>query len=145
MPYRPGRKQPEFADLKGILAQYRDPDNSLYQVVQEIIERLTQFSIVLNDEVDGKIDTVDAVKRFASKFPTYHTKDDETALLPNSVQLLAGTNITFDDSVPNARTISASGGGGASDHYDCPLSDGDTSAADLIFAAGECIIVQVPI
>jgi hypothetical protein len=31
------------------------------------------------------------------------------------------------------------------DHYDAPLSDGDLVAAELIYAAGECIIVQVPI
>lgn len=43
----------------------------------------------------------------ASAFATYLTADDETVGLPNSLQLLAGTNITFDDSVPNQRTISA--------------------------------------
>lgn len=43
----------------------------------------------------------------ASAFATYLTADDETVGLPNSLQVLAGTNITFDDSVPNQRTINA--------------------------------------
>lgn len=43
---------------------------------------------------------------------TLLTDDDETAVFPNSRMLLAGTNITFDDSTPGARTVSASGGAG---------------------------------
>jgi hypothetical protein len=48
---------------------------------------------------------------------------------------------------PLTKTIdlSAGGTGPTSTHYDAPLSDGDLVAADLIFAAGECIIVQVPV
>lgn len=43
---------------------------------------------------------------------TYLTENDETGDLPNSRALLAGTNITFDDSTPGERTVNASGGGG---------------------------------
>ncbi len=43
---------------------------------------------------------------------TYLTDADETADLPNSRALLAGTNVTFDDTTPGERTINASGGGG---------------------------------
>lgn len=45
---------------------------------------------------------------------TYLTENDETATLPNSRQLLAGTNVTFDDSVAGQRTVSASGGSSSS-------------------------------
>lgn len=48
----------------------------------------------------------------ASAEATYLTEADETATLPNSRQLLAGSGITFDDSVAGERTISSSGGGG---------------------------------
>jgi hypothetical protein len=72
---------------------------------------------------------------------TFLTVDDESADLPNSRQELPGTFITFDDSVPNQRTIN---GTGETLYYDAPLSDGDPIAAELIFADGECIIVQVP-
>lgn len=43
MPFRPPKKQVQFADLKTTLAQYKEPDNALYQTVQEIIERLGSF------------------------------------------------------------------------------------------------------
>lgn len=43
---------------------------------------------------------------------TVLTEDDETATFPNSRQLLAGTNITFDDTVTGERTISATGSSG---------------------------------
>ena len=40
------------------------------------------------------------------------TVADESGLFPNSRELLAGANITFDDGVSNQRTIAAAGGGG---------------------------------
>jgi hypothetical protein len=43
---------------------------------------------------------------------TFLTVSDETSDLPNSRQLLAGTNVTFDDTVAGERTINSSGGGG---------------------------------
>ncbi len=43
---------------------------------------------------------------------TFMTEDDETADAPNSRQLLPGSNISFDDTVPGQRTINSSGGGG---------------------------------
>lgn len=39
----------------------------------------------------------------------YLTASDETASLPNSRELIAGTNITFNDATPGERTISAAG------------------------------------
>lgn len=42
---------------------------------------------------------------------TYVTTNDETDVLPNSSRILAGSNITFDTSVPNQLTIDATGGG----------------------------------
>jgi hypothetical protein len=45
----------------------------------------------------------------ASPLATYLTATDESSILPNSRQLLAGTGITFNDTVANKRTISATG------------------------------------
>lgn len=45
---------------------------------------------------------------------TYLTATDETGALPNSRELIAGSNITLDDSTPGELTISAAGGGGGS-------------------------------
>lgn len=46
---------------------------------------------------------------------TYITTADETSNLPDSSQILAGSNITFDTSTPNQLTINASGGGSSPD------------------------------
>lgn len=43
---------------------------------------------------------------------TYITWTDESARLPNSRNLVAGDGIQFDDTVPNVRTISTTGGDG---------------------------------
>jgi len=43
---------------------------------------------------------------------TILTEGDETATLPGSIQLLEGTNISFDTSTPNQLVINATGGGG---------------------------------
>ncbi len=43
---------------------------------------------------------------------TFLTSTDVDALFPAARQLLPGTNVTFDDTVPGARTLNASGGGG---------------------------------
>jgi|SRR6185295_1954714 len=144
MPFRPAKKQPQFADLKGILAQSKDTENSLYQTVQEIIERLSQFQELALEDIKAKLGEADAVKKFASRFGSYLTKNDDTSQLPNSVQLLAGLGITLDYSIPNKLIINSTGSSG-SNHYDSPLSDGDLTEADLIYASGECIIVQVPV
>jgi len=53
MPFRPSRNLPEFADLKGILAQSKDTDNALYQTIQEIIERLTPILGSLKERISA--------------------------------------------------------------------------------------------
>jgi len=60
----------------------------------------------------------------ASVGATYATIDDETTPLPNSRQLVAGSNITFDISTPGEITIaSVPPGGGGADYV--VLSDGN--------------------
>jgi len=143
MPFRPSKKQPQFADLKGILSQSKKTDNALYQTVQVLIERLSQLQEILNEDISTIQDPTNPLSNVAPKTASYHTKFDDRAVLPNSIQLLAGLGITFDDSVVGKRTINSSGGLG--NHYDAPLTDGHLVEAELIFAAGECIIVQVPV
>lgn len=66
---------------------------------------------------------------------TYLTEADETADLPNSLRLVAGTNVTFDTSTPNELEISASGGGGGITTYTSAFASppGSPSAGDLWF------------
>ncbi len=61
MPFRPKKKQPSFAPLKGSLAQARDTDNALYQTIQILIERLMQYQGVINDELADINASINAV------------------------------------------------------------------------------------
>jgi len=140
MAYKKKERQKKFADLTNVLAQSKDTDNSTYQVIKRIIERLDQNLAIINENVAGIGDNENLLKNVAPKNATYLTVDDETTNLPRSFQLLAGPGISFNDSVPNQRTITTLGG-----YYDAPLTDGDVDETNLIFASGECIIVQVPV
>lgn len=149
MAFQKPRKQPQFADLKGILAQTKTHlDPATYQTIQILIERLTQFQTVTLEEVADINNSVNSsqviLNIVADKKLTYITEGDESLKLPNSRQLLAGTGITLDYSVPNKVTISSTGGG-MSAYYDSPLTDGNVDETELIFANGMPIIVQVPI
>lgn len=106
MAFKPPKKQPEFADLKGVLNQSAKTDNALHQTVQILIERLTKYQVTMNESLDPD----NPEGSFASKLATYLTNDDESAILPNSRQLIAGNGITFDDSVLNELTINVSSG-----------------------------------
>lgn len=106
-------------------------DNPLYQVIYQLI------GLVVNLKSETTVgrppSSVGGLKNL-----TYITTGNESTTLPNSRQLLAGTNITFDDSVSGRRTINSTGGVWA------PLTDGDADETDLIFANGECIMVGTP-
>ena len=56
MAFKPPKKSPQFADLKGILAQVKEIDNPLYQVIQLIIERLTQLNLVTPEELAAAVE-----------------------------------------------------------------------------------------
>lgn len=142
MPFYPPKKAPRFSDLKGILAQTKQTENPLYQTIQILIERLEQTQDLTNEKFATLLDPANPNANNAPKAASYHTKNDERTVLPNSIQLLAGLGISFDDSVLGKRTISSSSGTG---HYDSPLTDGHLTETELIFASGECIIVQVPV
>ena len=146
MAFRKPIKQPQFADLKGILAQSKQTDNSLYQTVQILIDRLTQYQGFVETNIVQQID--EAVGDisipsgdFATKEATYLTKDDETTDLPNSVQILAGSNISFDTSVANALTINATGSSVSNEEWSV-LTNGDVTNPELIYANGDVIMVH---
>lgn len=55
MVYKKPKKQPQFADLKGILAQTK-LDNATYQVIEGLIDRLTQFQSLIVAEIENIIE-----------------------------------------------------------------------------------------
>ena len=101
MPFKPPRKQPQFADLKGVLSQSGKTDNALSQTVAILIDRLTQFQGITVEDMGGVQKQLNAI----------------------GGALKGGLDVK---------------------HYDTPLTDGDVDETNLIFANGECIIVQVP-
>lgn len=109
--------------------QNKDP--ALYQVIYQLIGAISKL----------KLETLGSSSSSSSSIrnSTYITGNNETGSLPNSRQLLAGLGISFDDTVVGRRTINSSGGS-----YWAPLTDGDLDETDLIFADGECIMVNVP-
>jgi len=59
---------------------------------------------------------------------------------PGDVEPISlGAGVTMTGTV-----LSASGGGGSTDGYWTPLTDGDEDETDLIYANGEAIAVWVP-
>lgn len=66
MAFQKPKKPPQFADLKTILAQSKETDNPLYQVVAQILDRLTQLDLTPGDEVRA---TKEAVETIIAKPP----------------------------------------------------------------------------
>lgn len=89
-------------------------DNNLYQVISQLIEavRAFQLSVIGSPSSPGGIVG-------AGAFLTYL---NELATLPNSRQLLAGSGISFDDSVFGQRTVNTA----APDQDYVVMSDGAT-------------------
>ena len=212
MAFQRPKKQPSFADLLGILSQSQI-DNTTYQLLQVLIEKLVQYQIATNEELakkgegggepgpigpsgpagtpggppgpQGPMGLPGATGATGPAGPTgaqgpqgnqgiqgvpgtpggpagppgaqgppgatptldqtFITQNAETSLI-NSRRLVAGGGILFDTTMPGIFGISSTNGGsGSSNYYDCPLTDGDPDEADLIFANGECVIVQVPL
>lgn len=95
-------------------------DNSLYQVINQIIAALGK----LNSGVNNVTNVVQTGGAGASPSLSYITINNESVGLPNSRQIVAGTNITLDITTPGQITINSSGGGSGIDHV--IMSDGVT-------------------
>lgn len=109
MAFRPDRTQPDFADLITSLNNSRNQisDNPLYQTVFILLQRLTTSRNNIIKQIEDVEEQVSSLLA-----ASYLTVNDESILLINSRRLLAGANITFDDTAPHIRTISSTGGGG---------------------------------
>lgn len=154
MPFKPkGTNDADLSDLRTVLnnTHLMQKDNPLYQFCSELLRRVSKFAGNIQEQV--KTNTTDIATISGGGSPVtpitpgadvnadFITWSDESAILPNSRNLLAGTGVTFDDTVVNQRIINVA----SAAFYDSPLTDGDVDETDLIFAAGDCIIVQVPI
>jgi hypothetical protein len=115
----------DFAQLLTVLdnSRLQVDNNALYQVIKELIVAAQKNKIVnvkqFNDIINKLIDignTINNINGVLNSIKTLSplTVNDDSLILPNSRQLLAGTNVAFDDTVPNKRTINVSGTGGGS-------------------------------
>jgi hypothetical protein len=126
----------QFADLKSVLSQSRAIDPALYQTIQILIERLDKFKTGHDSTVTNINNSVNTILSNTIITPnitaTYITSIDEKGQLPQSVQLLAGPGIAFDDSVANKRTISTAAGGGMNLDYFGNYAPGTYNDGDIV-------------
>lgn len=128
--------------LDGLLSQLnitglQQSNNALYQVIALLIKNVRLgFS-----QLEGNVTIINGGGGTVSSTLTYLTKNNESAALPNSLRVLAGERISFDDSVPNIRTENV-------DQFltvdisrisECPLTNGDPVTPELIFADGDTV------
>lgn len=108
-------ENPKFTDLKRTLSQSKVTDNALYQTIDVLLEWLDRLEAQKGDliqKIDNSVNNITQIINYLmNNTATFVTGDDETAALPNSLQVLPGTNITFDKSIPNKLTINSSAGG----------------------------------
>jgi len=140
MAFKDPEEQPDFANLYGILANTRlqKTNNALYETIFLLIGKAIQSRDLIVKAAEAETGVVQGIA-----ISTFLTAADESTILVNSRQLLAGSGVTFDDSIPNRRTVNATavGTGG----YWTPLTDGNVDETNLIFANGEAIAVFVPV
>lgn len=92
-----------------MLSQSKVTDNALDQTINILLDWLDQLEVrkadIINN-INNSINTITSIVTFlTNNTATYLTSADESLALVNSRQVLPGTNITFDDSVPNKRVI----------------------------------------
>jgi len=120
---------PEFSRLLSLLNQtkLKEDDKAQYEFLKKLLYDIKQFA----DLVAGEIN--------ASPIPgilnqPFLFAGDPLPLFPLGRDLLPGTGITFDDSVPNERTVNSSGGGSG---Y-MPMNVGDLF---MIMGDGEPMVI----
>lgn len=129
-------KQPKFDRLKNKLAsaKVRQDDYTLYQVIESLIDYIRQMQTATGEVIiSGNVDVSNILNS------TLLTDDDESTLFPNSRQLLAGSGISFDDSIAGQRTLNNISLGSEWD----VLTDGHIDETELIYAGGEVIMLEI--
>jgi len=142
MPYQPPRGQPEFSRLRVALLNsgLSATNQPLHQCIDLLIQWLEDYQDISNDNTATNTTDISGLAALITQLlaATYITSTDQTTLLTNSRQLIAGTGITFDDATPGQRTIDASGGGGGA--Y-VPVGTGAEPLTFVSDGAGQAILV----
>lgn len=110
-------------------------DNPLFQLFDQIIKFIRQLNNSLN-ALTGSGGSGGSL--FDA---TFLMSTDQSVQFPNSRELLAGTGVTFDDTVANERTISVN----FSELTQWSvLTNGDAINPELVFASGDVIMTHTP-
>lgn len=109
----------------------------LYQVINQLIQAI----------IDSAEDVVSIVGPGGGGGPisdkTYITVGNELASLPNSSQLVAGDNVSFDTSVFGQLRIDVAVPPSGGSQWSV-LTNGDPINPELIFADGDVIMIETP-
>ncbi len=118
--------------LKAILltSGLQKKDNNLYQVISQLLEAVRIFQTTVLGSSGGGGGIVGA--------GPFLTWTPDLVSLPNSRNLVAGSGITFDDTVFGIRTVDAQG------REWSVLTNGDLSFPELVFAGGDVIMLHIP-
>lgn len=132
--------QPKLDRLKSQLAvsKVKHEDFPLFQVVVQLIDAIRQLQLATGEEIESISGGISSLSNLRLL-----THTSESVALPNSRQLIAGTNITFDDTVINQRTVNVSVPIPPDREWSV-LTDGNLIEPELIFVSGDVIMVHVP-
>lgn len=107
----------------------------LYQVISQLIQAII-------DSAEGVVEVAVVVSGGGPlSDKTFLTVGNEQTSMPQSSQLVAGSNISFDTSVFGQLRIDASGG--VPSEWSV-LTNGDPVNPELIFAGGDVIMTHTP-
>lgn len=109
-------------------------DNPLFQLIRELIKAVSSIT--------GSVGTVTIGSGSSGALvnQSYVTINNDTGILPQSRQLVAGTDISLDISIPGQMSINFTGIGPEWS----VLTDGDVVNPELIFAGGDVVMTHIP-
>lgn len=127
MAFKPNRQPgpPDLDKLKSSLAetQLQTKNNALWQVVKGLIDGVQQGATYNKTEFNKLVEQINSINNSINiiigtliQNSNFITWSDETLNLPNSRNLLAGSNVSFDDAVAGERTINVTSGGSLTDY-----------------------------
>lgn len=102
--FRPDPQQPDLSKLVAQLnvSSIQQTNNPLYQVIFQLIRNAQSIQNLLNEDISGHTSDITTLTN-----QHYLTSANDSAVLPNSRQLIAGNGITFNDVTANQRTIAS--------------------------------------
>lgn len=146
MAFQPPASSPDFKALLAALnnSGFQRENNALYQVIKGLIDASSKLQTntsasitALQSSSGGGSGGGGGSSGGATVNGTYLTWSSQIAQLPSSRQLIAGTGISFDDTVAGERIINSTLPGTNLDL----LTNGDN---ELIFAGGNVVWVDLP-